>query len=103
MIQNLFFFEIVYDDGEILLEYVFCKIQSVIVSGEIVLGSKIFELELVCIYGISCGLLCEVIYCLEGLCLLVWVLYVGVWVVLLSYVELIEFYEICEFLEGMVC
>lgn len=90
-------------EGETLSDHVFRKIQSAIVKGEIAPGSKISELELARVHGISRGPLREAINRLEGQKLLVRVPHVGARVVSLSQQELCELYEIRESLEGMAC
>lgn len=91
------------DETVTLSDHVFSRIQSAIVKGEIMPGSKISEPELARTYGISRGPLREALHRLEGQRLLVRVPHAGARVVALSHAELIELYEIRESLEGMAC
>jgi DNA-binding GntR family transcriptional regulator len=90
-------------ESETLSEHVFRRIQTAIIQGDIVPGSKISEPELARTYGISRGPLREAIHRLEGQKLVVRVRHIGARVVSLSLAELVELYEIRESLEGMAC
>lgn len=86
-----------------LTDQIFEKIQSAIICGEIAAGSKISELELARLYGISRGPLREAIHRLEGQKLVERTAHVGARVVSLSHQQLFELYQIRESLEGLAC
>lgn len=90
-------------NSQTLTDQIFKKIQMAIVSGDIVPGSKISELELARIYGISRGPLREAIHRLEGQKLVERTAHVGARVVSLSHQQLCELYQIRENLEGLAC
>lgn len=82
-------------------ERAYRQIQTAIVRGDIVAGSKIIESELAKTYGISRGPLREAIHRLEAQGLLERTAHVGTRVVCFSLDELVELYQIRANLESL--
>jgi len=79
------------------------RLQTDIVKGVLVPGSKLSEAVLSSTYGVSRGPLREAILQLEGRGLIVKRPRAGISVVSLSFAELIDIYIVREALEGMAC
>lgn len=89
--------------AQTLTDQIFAKLQTEIICGHLVAGSKISEPELARRYGISRGPLREAIHRLEAQKLVERTAHIGARIVALSQQQLYELYQIRENLEGLAC